>query len=138
LRSTSIWYAASWRTIRLRLPAPPHRIRLLRAQNGAVSVEAVPFDPPATDAVVRVALAPAPVDDRDPFLYHKTTRRRFYERALEARPGFDDVLLFNKNGDVTESTRSNVVIQIDGARYTPPGVALLPGSFRRCLVESGE
>jgi len=121
------------------LPRQPHRLRLLVAQNGAVSVEAVPFDPPAADAVVRVALAPAPVDGRDPFLYHKTTRRRFYERALEARPGFDDVLLFNKNGDVTESTRSNVVIQIDGARYTPPvRCGLLPGTFRRRLVESGE
>lgn len=121
-----------------RLPAQPHRVRLLVSENGKVSLEAAPFAPPDPEAAVRVSLAPQPVVRSDPFLYHKTTRRRVYEQALAARPGADDVLLFNADGEVTESTRANVVVQIGGKRYTPPvSCGLLPGTLRRRLVESG-
>ena len=45
------------------------------------------------------------------FLYHKTTRRQVYERALKAVPGCDDVLLVNDENEVTESTIANVVVR---------------------------
>lgn len=121
------------------LPKHPHRIRLLVSEDGAAAFETAPFSPPAPETVLRVRLASFPVARDDPFLYHKTTRRRVYERALATCPGFDDVLLFNDDGDVTESTRANVIVQIDGKRYTPPvSCGLLPGTLRRQLVEAGE
>jgi branched-subunit amino acid aminotransferase/4-amino-4-deoxychorismate lyase len=59
----------------------------------------------------------SPVDERDPFLFNKTTRRAVYEKARAAQPDLDDVILWNSRGEVTEATIANVVAEIDGARY---------------------
>jgi len=118
------------------LPAHAHKVRLLVARDGAATLEAAPLAAPP--APLRVALAPAPVDRKDPFLYHKTTQRRAYDEALAACPGFDDVILFNADGEVTESTRANVVAEIGGALCTPPvACGLLAGTFRAQLLEAG-
>jgi para-aminobenzoate synthetase/4-amino-4-deoxychorismate lyase len=83
-----------------------------------------------------IVLADAPVDASNPFLYHKTTNREVYERALAGRPGFDDVLLFNEHGEVTESTIANVVLLLAGELVTPPvRCGLLPGTLRGQLVD---
>lgn len=122
------------------LPAEPHRVRLLVAQNGAVTVEAAPFAPAPPEAPpLRVALAPAPVDKGSPFLYHKTTRRSVYDEALAACPGFDDALLWNAEGEATESTRANLAAEVGGALCTPPvRCGLLPGTLRQRLLETGQ
>jgi para-aminobenzoate synthetase/4-amino-4-deoxychorismate lyase len=124
------------------LPQAPHRVRLLVARDGAATLETAPVDaapPPRLPAApLRVALAPRPVDRDDPFLYHKTTRRRVYEEALAACPGFDDALLWNAAGEITESTRANVVAELDGRRVTPPvRCGLLPGTLRQHLLDTG-
>lgn len=114
--------------------AAPLRIRLLLAHDGAVRIECTPLEPPTTAA--RVALALAPIDPNDAFLYHKTTNRTTYERAR--RPEFDDVILWNPAGQVTESTLANVVAEIDGRRVTPPvSCGLLAGTFREQLLDDG-
>jgi len=120
------------------LPPSPHRVRLLVAQDGEISVEsALLQETPA--APQPVALAPAPVDRLDAFLYHKTTRREVYEQAASASPGFADVILYNAEGEVTESTRANIVAEIDGVLCTPPvACGLLPGTFRAQLLADGE
>ena len=119
------------------LPPIPHRVRLLVACEGAVTCETAPFAKPACTAPLRVALASHPVDKNDPFLYHKTTRRRTYTEALASRPGFEDVILCNARGEVTESTRANVVVEIDGKRCTPPvRCGLLPGTLRQHLLDT--
>ncbi len=84
-------------------------------------------------------LAAGRVDSNNPFLYHKTTHRSVYEEALAKRPGFDDVLLYNERGEVTESTRANVLVRMDGMLYTPPvACGLLAGTMRARLLEQGE
>jgi para-aminobenzoate synthetase / 4-amino-4-deoxychorismate lyase len=119
------------------------RVRLLCDRRGGVRTEAAPLAEP-TGAPVRLALAPAPVDSSDRFLFHKTTRREVYERALaEARrvPGAgdaDDVLLRNERGELTESTIANLVLDLGGERVTPPVESgLLAGTFRAELLASG-
>ena len=84
----------------------------------------------------RVAVALAPIDPSDVFLYHKTTNRTPYEQAK--RPEFDDVILWNPDGQVTESTLGNVAAEIDGRKVTPPvSCGLLAGTFREQLLDEG-
>ena len=78
-------------------------------------------------------------DPDDPFLYHKTTNRGVYERARQAVPGLDDVLLWNRAGEITESTIANLVVETGGKRVTPPiRCGLLGGVFRGWLLARGE
>ena len=61
-----------------------------------------------------------------------------YEEAIAARPGFDDVLLYNDRGEVTESTIANLVVEIGGVLLTPPvSSGLLPGTLRAHLLDEG-
>jgi para-aminobenzoate synthetase/4-amino-4-deoxychorismate lyase len=114
-----------------------HRVRLLLCRDGTVQLEHA--DAAVSGAPLRVDLAADPVDPKDSFLYHKTTHRAVYEDALNARPGVDDVILYNSRDQITEFTTANIVIERDGRRYTPPvECGLLAGTFRRYLLEKGE
>ena len=116
------------------------RVRLLLDRRGQLRLETVPFVPAAAQRPVRVALARAPVDERDVFLYHKTTNRTVYAR-LRADFGseVDEVLLYNRRGEITETTIANIVVSIDGREYTPPvRCGLLAGTCRQHLLASGQ
>jgi para-aminobenzoate synthetase/4-amino-4-deoxychorismate lyase len=118
-------------------PAGRWRLRLLVSMDGSPLVECTPHVP-GEPRVWRVAFADAPVDQDDPFLRNKTTKRAIYELAKQARPDVDDVLLWNGREEVTEATIANVVAEIDGVRYTPPvSCGLLPGVFRAELLDEG-
>lgn len=118
------------------LPARPRKIRLALSADGALSIEDVDVKPSTPE---RVALAADPVSSGDEWLRHKTSRRGVYERALAARPGADDVLLWNERHELTETCSANLVLEIDGRRLTPPvSAGLLPGTFRCHLLERGE
>ena len=146
------------------LPPTPHRVRLVVSRRGAVDITSTPLEvrrgaargdgapqaerrergegPPrlSNDAgFPAIALAASPIDPANPFLYHKTTNRTVYEDAIAARPGFDDVLLYNDRGEVTESTMANLVVEIGGVRLTPPiASGLLPGTLRAHLLDEGK
>lgn len=112
------------------------KVRLLLSRRGQISIETKELN--SYEGVLRVALAPDPVNVNDRFLFHKTTNRKVYEDALASRPDCDDVILWNDSGDVTESTIANLVIAVDGNFYTPPVHAgLLPGTLRAQLLEEG-
>ena len=71
-------------------------------------------------------------------LFHKTTLRDRYEDAALRHPDSDDVILVNDRGEVTETTRANVAILLDGRWWTPPLAAgLLPGCERAVLLKDG-
>ncbi len=111
------------------------RVRLLVAEDGTPRVEAAPLEESADP--VRVAIASEPVDPTDVFLFHKTTNRRQHDRARSNRS--DDVILWNPDGEVTESTIANVVVEIGGRKVTPPvRCGLLAGTFRAELLETGQ
>ena len=108
------------------------RVRLLLAHDGTARVESAPLDPVTTPA--RVVFADAPIDPGDVFLYHKTTNRRVYDAAK--RLDADDVILWNADRQVTETTIANIVAEIGGRKLTPPvECGLLPGTFRAQLLE---
>ena len=124
-------------------PVAAQRVRLLVDRAGRVRSEAGPLGVSFQGAPVRaVTLAPRPVDGTDPLLGHKTTRRSLYERALaEARatvPDADDVILWNRQGELTETTIANLVVELDGEWLTPTlASGLLPGTFRAELLARG-
>ena len=112
-------------------------VRLLAGRDGELKLDTRSLDGPH-ERRWRLALASRPVDEHDRFLFHKTTRREVYDGARAAAPGYDDVLLWNAAGDLTESTRANVAVCRDGTWTTPPVEAgLLAGCERQERVERG-
>jgi branched-subunit amino acid aminotransferase/4-amino-4-deoxychorismate lyase len=79
------------------------------------------------------------VDSKSPDLFHKTTRRRRYEEArVRVGAGFDEALLVNERGELTQGTRTNLFLQLGTEWLTPPlDAGLLPGVFRAHLLRSG-
>lgn len=115
----------------------PLRVRLLVDEDGAVRVETGPVPPPPSGPV-RAGLATAPIDLSDPFVFHKTTRRRHYDAASATRPDCDDVILWNSAGFVTETAIANLALCRDGGWVTPPvSDGLLAGTMRAELLASG-
>jgi len=134
------------------------RVRLLADRHGVIRTEVYPlepmkainsllstsppFIPPASGVEYTcplVTLASQPVASTDEFLRHKTTHRAVYEAAASRDPAIYDTLLFNERDEVTEFTRGNVVVELDGQRVTPPlSCGLLGGTLRAELVERGE
>ncbi|MCC6499380.1 MAG: aminodeoxychorismate synthase component I [Anaerolineales bacterium] len=117
--------------------ASPQRVRLLLDKHGNIIAEHTPFQP--TGNPLRVRLADKPINSIDVFLFHKTTHRKMFDDAREHFPDYDDVLLFNERGELTEFTIGNLVVELDGKLLTPPiACGLLAGTFREYLLETGE
>ena len=115
-----------------------YKVRLVLSRNGGVRMTHEPL-PPAAEKSLRVALAEAPVDSRDPMLCHKTTCRTLYQTRLASHPDCDEVILQNERGEVTECGIGNLVARIGGKCYTPPlDGGLLPGTYREDLLARGE
>ncbi len=118
-----------------RLEKKPCKVKILLAHDGGIEIVSEPVKPVAP---IRVALAETPVDSGNVFLYHKTTNRRVYEEARASRPGFDDVILYNERGEITEGSSSNIVAEIGRKLFTPPvSCGLLDGTFRSSLIKAG-
>jgi para-aminobenzoate synthetase / 4-amino-4-deoxychorismate lyase len=120
----------------------PHKLRLTVSASGELQSQFTAIAPPAKHPI-RLRLSPIPIDSNHVFLYHKTTHRLVYDTArqslLTADDALaDDVLLWNERGEVTESCIANLVVELEGQRYTPPiACGLLAGTYRRWLLEQG-
>ncbi len=115
-----------------------HKVRVSVNPRGAISITATPLSANPLPSIMRVKLAAGPIDANNVFLYHKTTRREVYDAARAAQPDCDDVILWNERGEITESTIANLVVELDGQRYTPPvECGLLPGTLRADLLARG-
>jgi para-aminobenzoate synthetase/4-amino-4-deoxychorismate lyase len=120
-----------------RLENIPHRIRLLISRDGSSEIQTFPLKAEEREGIT-VSLATQPVDSQDVFLFHKTTYREIYDRALADFPDCDDVILWNEKGEVTEGCMANVVIRKNGRLITPPvECGLLAGTFREHLLKAG-
>ena len=83
-------------------------------------------------------LSPQRVQQDDPFLYHKTTRRDLYNAERARCPQVDEVLFCNEAGEVTEGSIYNLVLRRGGRLLTPAlSCGLLPGTLRGELLERG-
>ncbi len=112
----------------------PQRVRILLGRSGQFQGEAKDFQ--SQDKVFKVRLAEQPIHSKDIFLFHKTTRREMYPPVPA---GLDDLLLWNENNELTELTIGNLVVELNGERFTPPiSCGLLAGTFRSHLLETGK
>ena len=113
------------------------RLRLLLNRQGRLVLQSFPLPEPAQTVPLRVALAAGPVQSDNIWLFHKTTHRRVYEDAQAMFPQADDVILWNEKGELTESAKANLVLDLNGRLVTPPvSCGLLAGVFRRHLLEN--
>lgn len=111
-------------------------VRLLLSRTGAMAIQVKPFeDPPATP--VPVALRPLPVDPSDFRLRHKTSDRRFYDRARREGGAYETIFV-DPEGQLTEGSRTNIFVERDGTLLTPPAArGLMPGILRESLIDEG-
>ena len=113
------------------------RVRLAVDQRGDVRI--TEDEIAAAKDIEPVAIAFERVDSRNRFLYHKTSNRHFYDRALReaVEVGLFDLFFLNERGEVTEGSRSNVIIRKEKEYHTPPvRCGLLSGLFRQHLLNS--
>ncbi|MBI2727252.1 MAG: chorismate-binding protein [Polaromonas sp.] len=113
------------------------RVRLLLDAQGQLRAEA--FELPASPAQVVLELAQTSMDDaRSEFVRFKTTRRSHYDAFAPIRPGVFDTLLWNAEGEITECTRGNVALLLDGRWVTPAlHCGLLAGVGRAHALATG-
>ncbi len=114
------------------------KVRLLLTKDGGITVKGNPISEPWAD--LKVMLAEKPLGKYNPFLYHKTTNRKIYSLFQSMKPAdIFDVLLWNEDGELTEFTNGNIVLEIDGELWTPPvNSGLLAGTFRESLLKEGK
>lgn len=114
-----------------------YKVRLLVNQSGEVQIEKTLLLPLSTPCLVTLSSKPIERDNR--FLYHKTTVRALFDDQKQRHPDVFDVLMVNEQGELTEFTIGNLVVEISGKKWTPPVKSgLLPGTFRAELLAKGE
>jgi para-aminobenzoate synthetase/4-amino-4-deoxychorismate lyase len=118
--------------------APLQRVRLTLDEAGGIEVTAAAIEPAGPDAVMRYVIAAERTASADRFLFHKTTRRQFYDATrtrLAAETGCDEALFMNERGELTEGSFTNLFVERGGLLLTPPvSCGLLDGTLRRALL----
>ena len=122
-----------------RVETPVALVRLLLAEDGAITVTSSAITLPTKDTVWRFVISERRLDEKDTFFYHKTTRRQFYEHEMEGQKALnacDEVVFLNSKGELTEGTRTTLFVELDGRLFTPAlACGLLPGTLREELLD---
>jgi len=118
------------------LDASPQLIQVSINQQGVLNLSAKPTIEDRTP--YKVTLANVCINKNDNTLYHNTTDRKLYDKAIATHPDFDDVILWNSENEITESCTGNIVVEIDDVHFTPPlECGLLAGTYRAELLKQG-
>jgi para-aminobenzoate synthetase/4-amino-4-deoxychorismate lyase len=113
------------------------RVRLQLDEQGQAQAQG--FKVNSTPAPVDIALAATYFEaSQSEFTRFKTTHRAHYEAAAPSDPTVFDTLLYNIRGELTEFTRGNVAVLLDGQWLTPPlHCGLLDGVGRAQYLAEG-
>lgn len=115
------------------------RVRLALAASGAVQFTVAQLLPSAEP--VKLQLARQPILNEiahSDVVRFKTTVRQHYAFFEPKSAEVFDTILFNESGQITEGTRGNIAMQIDGQWVTPPlQCGLLPGVGRALALSEG-
>ena len=111
-------------------------VRLLLSPTGTMAIQ-VKRREKSPAAPVRVALRPLPVEAGDFRLRHKTTDRRFYDRARQEDGAYETIFV-DGEGKLTEGSRTSIFVERGGKLLTPPASrGLIPGILRATLIDEG-
>ena len=123
--------------VQQRHPSGDWRVRLLLDLNGRAEAQAYPLA--HTPGPVRLQLASQAFEMADSeFTRFKTTRRDHYDALATTDPAVFDTALWNERGELTECTRGNIALLLDGQWVTPPlHCGLLPGVGRAQALAEG-
>jgi len=116
----------------------PKKIKLFLNAKGDIRISSSDLSSTDQQKNYSISFAKEPIDQEDVFFYHKTTKREIYDQAKPMNPDSDDVLFWNKAGEITESRIANIIINIDGEWNTPPIISgLLGGTYRQMMMDKG-
>jgi para-aminobenzoate synthetase/4-amino-4-deoxychorismate lyase len=108
-------------------------VRLLLDKIGNIAIEYKELKETKTN---KVRISHIIVDSSDEFLRHKTTNRPYYNTDYSK---YYDELFFNEKNELTEGSRTNILLEINNTLYTPPlKCGLLNGILRQKLLNSGK
>jgi para-aminobenzoate synthetase/4-amino-4-deoxychorismate lyase len=112
-------------------------VRLLLDASGRAQAQA--FALPPSPLPVTLQLAHVPFDEaHSEFTRFKTTHRAHYEALAPTDPAVFDTLLYNEADELTECTRGNIALLLDGRWVTPPlRCGLLDGVGREMALKEG-
>lgn len=133
MKKTAQFYNFKFNINKIPKPLQNGIIRILLDKKGDFEIEFKELKECTSD---KVRISKLTVDSNDDFLRHKTTYRPYYNVDYEQ---FYDELFFNEKGELTEGSRTNIVLEINGKLYTPPvKCGLLNGIFRQNLIDEGK
>lgn len=113
-------------------------LRLLLNNEGIFDTQMMPVGELKSNHIV---VSGIPVDSNETLLYHKTTHRPWYQQSMEKIKSGEifDEIFFNEKGELTEGSRSNIVLQFGDELFTPPvECGLLNGVLRQKLLDEGK
>lgn len=115
-----------------RLAQGQWRVRLALNASGQVEITSQELHPTPEPVLLQLASKPLPlVIARSDVVLFKTSRRAHYEAYQPHDEQIFDTLLYNDKGEITECTRGNIAMLLDGFWVTPPlSCGLLPGVGR--------
>ena len=113
-------------------PSLDYRCRIALQKNGAFKLAIAELkDLPASYLQAQLRKQTAPLDR--PFTHFKTSQRDHLSRSEQEQ------IYYLEDGTLLETTIGNLILEIDGQRYTPPAhLPILDGIYRRHLLETGQ
>lgn len=120
----------------------PTIVRVMAARNGRLTVETRPAGPwvdgPGAGSSISLAVSEQPVASSNVYLFHRTSNTHLFDQLRKMHPSTDEVLLFNEERDITQTTAGNLLLDFGSGWVTPPiGSGCFPGIMRSRLVEQG-
>ena len=109
-----------------------YRCRIALQKNGSFQLAITELkDLPASYLQAQLRKQTAPLDR--PFTHFKTSQRDHLSQSDHEQ------IYYLEDGTLLETTIGNLILEIDGQRYTPPAhLPLLDGIYRRHLLETGQ
>lgn len=114
------------------------RVRLRLSACGTPNVEFFELNEALTQVDIALAATFFKASDSE-FTRFKTTRRAHYDTFAPTGPAVFDTLLYNARGELTECTRGNIAVLLDGQWRTPAlHCGLLDGVGRAQALQAGK
>lgn len=115
------------------------KIKLILSPEGKITIEKEVVK--KIKGPVKIRLSSKKVNSKDIFLYHKVTKRAFYDREREKglEKGYFETIFLNQRDELTQGAITNIFILQNKQLYTPTlKSGLLPGVLREHLLRQGK